>query len=119
MIALEADKDDGGAIVEEELNRKLPFSTKDFLNSNEKQLLSVLMEQDLSGEKLKKALCIEQMSIVFSNDKLLEGFCLAFYESDEALVFFMDMFGCGERYARIVADPVYQKRRKFSRLLAS
>ena len=49
----------------------------------------------------------------------MEGFCLAFYESDEALAFFMDIFGCGERYARMSADPVYQKRRKFSRILAS
>ena len=58
------------------------------------------------------------MADVLGDDTLFEGFCLTFYDADDVLQHLCENFGCLERYNELAKNEVYQKRKKYMRIIA-
>ena len=97
--------------------KNVPFSFEHLLDTQELSIVDELDKISFEKKKIRKAQRLDLIAEVFCSDSLLEAFCLAFPEADDKLEGFMALCGCAGRYQSLAADPVYQKRRAYIRLL--
>ena len=104
-------------IIGEQTEQKIDFPMTEIVNQELTDIWNLMEQEDFDQKKLKKAECIEQMMEVLSDDTMFEGFCLAFYGEDEDLEMMCRMWNCEDAYLALVADPVYQKRKSYQKMI--
>ncbi|WFR58902.1 SEC-C metal-binding domain-containing protein [Anaerocolumna sp. AGMB13025] len=113
-----ADRDDLFPVIEKETGKTIDYQLDTIIGKEALKTFKKIEELEFSETKLKKAQRVELMADVLGDDTLFEGFCLTFYETDEALLGLCENFGCPERYNELAKNEVYQKRKKYMRLVA-
>lgn len=117
-LAAYANKDDLRPIIEEETEEMIDFPMDAIIGIDELEIWKKIESIEMSGTKMKKLERAEMIASVMSSDTLFEGFCLAFYGTDEELEMLCTDYGCMERLQMLVKDSVYQKRRNYMQLIA-
>ena len=117
MIAADGRWEEMAEIVEEESKHKVDFSVTEIANQELIDTWNLLEKQDFENKKLKKAECISQMAAILSDDTMFEGICLAFDMEDDALELICKAWSCEEEYQTLAADPVYQKRKEYQKII--
>ena len=112
------DTDDVRSVIENETGEKIDFPIESVIGKEKLAVWKKIDSIEYNGTKLKKADRVELIADVMSDETLFEGFCLAFYESDEYLENLCGNYGCTEQYYELLKDPVYQKRKKHMRLVS-
>lgn len=117
-LAKLADMDDLRPVIEDETGETIDFPMESVIGTETLAVWNKIDEIEYNGTKLKKADRVELIACVMSDDTLFEGFCLAFYESDEYLENLCGNYGSTEHYYELVKDPVYQKRKNYMCLIS-
>jgi len=113
-----AGRDDLISVIEEETGKKIDYQLDTVIGKESVKIFRQIEELEFSGSKLKKAQRVELMADVLGDDTLFEGFCLAFYDTDESLLNLCKIFSCMERYNELAQNEVYQNRKKYMRLIS-
>ncbi|MGN0335588.1 MAG: YecA family protein [Lachnospiraceae bacterium] len=116
-IARNAGNDDICSVIEEETEERIDFSLDTLIRGESLEIFNTIEEIEFMEKKLKKADRIELIGSVLGDPVLFEGFCLSFYSSDKQLERLCEIFGCTDNYQELVKDPVYQKRRRYMRMV--
>ncbi len=98
---------------------KINFSLDTIISDQSLRIFNLIDEADYHGQKMLKKMREDLIADVFGDETLFEGFCLAFYESNENLETLCEDFACGERYRELCQDPVYQKRKKYIQMISA
>lgn len=106
-------------IIQEDINQKIDFSLDSMMDENALDIFSRIEDYDYQSKKLKKEKCIELLSAALANETLFEGFCLAFYASDDILESICRDMGCEEQYQILCRNSVYQMRRQYMRMITN
>jgi len=109
--------DDICPVIEEETGQKIDFPVAQMMKEDSMSVITTMDLIDYEKRKLKKMDRMELLADVFSREDLLEGFCLAFDESDETISKFCEEAGCASDYEKLSRDPVYQKRKAYMRMV--
>lgn len=104
--------------MEKETGETIDFSMESVLGTEALAIWNRIDDIDFNGTKLKKSDRVELIACVMSDDTLFEGFCLAFYDSNERLENICDNYGCSEHYHELMKDPVYQNRKNYMQLVS-
>ena len=115
-IAAMADWGEVRSIIEDMVGKKIPFDQKGILSEEDQKVFQQFQRLD-QEKKILKAKRVELLADLFSSDALFEGFCVVFSDSDDMLAILCEDYGCPGRYEALSADPVYQKRRTYVRML--
>ncbi len=113
-----AERDDLRPVIENETGKKIGFLLDTVIGKDGLKIYNKIEELEYSAIKLNKAQRVELMADVLGDDTLFEGFCLTFYDTDDVLQHLCENFGCPERYKELLQDEVYQKRKKYMRMIA-
>ena len=113
-----AGRDDLLPVIEKETGKRIDYQLDTIKGKESVKIFRKIEELEFSETKLKKAQRVGLMADVLGDDTLFEGFCLTFYETDDALLQLCKDFGCQERYNELAQNKVYQKRKKYMRIIA-
>ena len=113
-----AGRDDLLPVIEKETGKRIDYQLDTIIGKESVKIFRKIEELEFSETKLKKAQQVGLMADVLGDDTLFEGFCLTFYETDDALLQLCKDFGCQERYNELAQNKVYQKRKKYMRIIA-
>jgi hypothetical protein len=113
-----AGRDDLFPVIENETGKRIVYQLDTIIEKESLKMFRKIEELEFSESKLKKAQRVELMADVLGDDTLFEGFCLTFYETDDALLQLCKDFGCLKRYNELAKNNVYQKRKKYMRIIA-
>lgn len=113
-----AGRDNLFPVIENETGKRIGYQLDTIIEKESLKIFRKIEELELSETKLKKAQRVELMADVLGDDTLFEGFCLTFYETDDALLQLCKDFGCLERYNELAKNNVYLKRKKYMRIIA-
>ncbi|WP_097004323.1 hypothetical protein [Lacrimispora amygdalina] len=101
-----------------ETGKRIDYKLDTIIGKESAKLFRKIEELEFSETRLKKAQQIELMAEVLGAETLFEGFCLVFYEADDSLQQLCKDYGCLERYNELAQNKVYQKRKKYIRIIA-
>ena len=104
-------------VIEKQTGKRIVYQLDTIIGKESLKTFRKIEELKLAETKLKKAQHVELMADVLGDDTLFEGFCLTFYETDDALLQLCKDFGCLERYNELAQNKVYQKRKKYMRTI--
>jgi len=113
-----AGRDDLFPVIEKESGKRIDYPLDTIIEKESLKIFIKIEELEFSETKLKKAQRVELMADVLGDDTLFEGFCLAFYDTDDVLLHLCENFGCLKRYNELAQNEVYQKRKKYMRMIA-
>lgn len=114
-----AGRDDLLPVIEKETGKMIDYQLDTIIGKESVKIFRKIEELEFSETKLKKAQRVELMADVLGDDTLFEGFCLTFYDTDDVLLHLCENFGCLERYNELAQNEVYQKRKKYMRIIAN
>ena len=112
LAADNAEEDKIGPVIADLTGRKIPFEYETILSEEDRKIFCEL--RDLAKQKrITRPRRIRLLSQILSNDTLFEGFCCAFFLSDDDLDIFSCRCGCPRRLQELQEDPVFQSRRGY------
>lgn len=117
-LVAKAGGDDLLPVIEKETGKMIDYQLDTIIRNESLEVFEEIEELEYSERKLKKAQRVRLMADVLGDDTLFEGFCLAFYDTDDMLQQLCEDFGCLERYNKLEQDEVYHKRKQYMRIIA-
>ena len=109
-------------LVEEMTGKTVTYDTKHFLTDEEMNLLRELYRLDgntsQAVKKVKKAQAAEMLAAGLSSAAFFEGFFLVCTGKQDTLEQLAADLGCTEKFRNLAADPVFQKRKAYMRMLS-
>lgn len=112
IIVADVDKEDCGKIIEEMLEKKIPFTYNTVISWADMEIFKEI--RSLGDAKVLKAQRVDLLAKVLSSDVLFEGFCLSFPEDNEMLQHYLEQFGVADRFTELTEDSIYMNRKEYA-----
>ena len=112
-VIVNEDFDEVKELIHEEVPGRIVFDLESELTREDISLLAEIMEIEIYEKKVTKKKAVELMSRVMANDVLFEGMCMGVSSPNEMLAQMCESFGCANRFALLLEDEVFCRRREY------
>ena len=112
-VVVEGDYSEVEELIHEENPAKIVFDLASEMSPEDIALLKEIMTIEINETKVTKKKAVELMAKALANDVLFEGMCLGVSSTNEMLAEICGSFGCANRFALLLEDEVFCRRREY------